>query len=54
MLGGGGGIYTSCFMNLFVSYGYSFSGLCPKTVSRARVVLPTGSTTLLRLQFFRT
>ena len=33
---------------------YSFSRSCPKTVSRTRVVFPTGSTTLLRLQLWRT
>ena len=31
-------------------YVNSFSGSCPKTISRARKVSPTGSTTLLRLQ----
>ena len=33
---------------------YSFSRSCPKTVSRTREVFPTGSTTLLRLQLWRT
>ena len=33
---------------------YSSSRSCPKTVSRTREVFPTGSTTLLRLQLWRT
>ena len=33
---------------------YSFSRSCPKTVMKTREVFPTGSTTLLRLQLWRT
>ena len=38
----------------FLCSVYSFSWSCPKTVSRTREVFPTGSTTLRRLQLWRT